>query len=97
MVAGCDNKVISTLRFISSSSTSILAWGQILHKLDKAGLFFVRFKGNSILTKDAETRILLQNSILFLTKLIFPAFLSKFVELKLVFVWLEAISNQSFG
>lgn len=64
---------------------------------NKAGLFFVRFKGNSILTKNAETRILLQNSILFLTKLIFPVFLSKFVELKLVFVWLEAISNQSFG
>ena len=62
-----------------------------------AGLFFVRFKENSILTKNAETRILLQNSILFLTKLIFPAFLSKFVELKLVFVWLEAIPSQTFG
>ena len=61
------------------------------------GLFFVRFKGNSILTKNAETRILMQNSILFLTKLIFLASLSKFVELKRVFVWLEAISNQSFG
>ena len=63
------------------------------HMKAYAGLFFVRFKENSILTKNAETRILLQNSILFLTELIFPAVLCKFVELKLVFVWLEATSN----
>ena len=45
------------------------------HSVIKQAYFFVRFKGNSIFTKNAETRILLQNSILFLKKLIFPAFL----------------------
>ena len=49
----------------------------------RSGLFFGRFEGNSILTKNAETRILLQNSILSLSQLVFPAPLCKFVLQKL--------------
>ena len=61
----------------------------------RSGLFFGRFEGNSILTKNAETRILLQNSICLFYNSFFQHFYANLFN-KIFFVMFEAVSTQGF-